>query len=468
MFKNNYFFNFKNNLVALNDSGEKLTYGELNELINKLKIIINERCLVFCFCSNTLGSLVGYTSFISNRIVPLLLDSSLDLNFINNLFNIYKPSFVWLPSKDVHKFGHFQNILEINEYVLLKTNFQYSYPLFDQLALLLTTSGSTGSPKLVRLSYENLESNTLSIIQYLGIDDSERPITILPMNYSYGLSIINTHLYKGATILFTEKSILEKEFWSFLKAERATSISGVPYTFEILQKLNFSNMKLPSLKTLTQAGGKLNLDTIKYFTQYSQNENKSFYLMYGQTEASPRISYLPPLCIEKKIGSIGIPIPGGELYLISETNTKIDKVGESGELVYKGKNVALGYSIIGDNLSLGDINNGILYTGDIAYFDNDNYFYITGRKNRDVKVFGNRINLDHIEELFKSIIGECACIGKENKILIFIIDQKKELELQDFILNKLFFNKNTFCIKILSEIPKNTFGKIIYTNLELN
>ena len=190
--------------------------------------------------------------------------------------------------------------------------------------------------------------------------------------------------------------------------------------------------------------------------------------MYGQTEASPRISYLPPLCVEKKIGSIGIPIPGGELYLISETNTKIDKVGESGELVYKGKNVALGYSNSGDDLSLGDINNGILYTGDIAYFDNDNYFYITGRKNRDVKVFGNRINLDHIEELFKSIIGECACIGKENKILIFIIDQKKELELQDFILNKLFFNKNTFCIKILSEIPKNTFGKIIYTNLELN
>jgi long-chain acyl-CoA synthetase len=151
-------------------------------------------------------------------------------------------------------------VFEAFGYVLVRLEEKLSFPLHDELALLFTTSGSTGSPKLVRISYENINSNAEAIAEYLSLSENERPITVLPMNYSYGLSIINSHLVKGATILLTARSIMEKEFWAFLKKEKATSFSGVPYTYEMLYKLRFFRMELPFLRTLTQAGGKLNED----------------------------------------------------------------------------------------------------------------------------------------------------------------------------------------------------------------
>lgn len=131
---------------------------------------------------------------------------------------------------------------------MLKTNYKIDYPLYKNLALLITTSGSTGSPKFVRQSYENLRSNAQSIAEYLKLDETERPITTLPMNYVYGLSIINSHFLVGATLLLTDKGLMQKEFWDFFKSAEATSFGGVPYTYEMLDKLRFYRMKLPSLK----------------------------------------------------------------------------------------------------------------------------------------------------------------------------------------------------------------------------
>ena len=175
-----------------------------------------------------------------------MLDASMNEEMLANLICTYKPEYLWLPSDQVSEFPENEEIYSILGYSLVKLDHNDPYyPLHENLALLLTTSGSTGSPKLVRLSYENLEANAKSIAQYLSIDEHERPITTLPMNYSFGLSIINSHLLKGATILLTSKSLMEKEFWSFLKNQHATSLSGVPYTFEILKKLRFFRMDLP-------------------------------------------------------------------------------------------------------------------------------------------------------------------------------------------------------------------------------
>lgn len=159
--------------------------------------------------------------------------------------------------------------------------------------MLLTTSGSTGSPKLVRLSKENILENAKSIAQYLDIDQNERAITSLPMHYSYGLSVINSHLISGATILLTEDSYIQRDFWVFAREQRVTSFSGVPFTYEILKKMKFWNRNLPTLRTLTQAGGKLSNELIEYFAKNAKLRDVNFYVMYGQTEATARMSYLP-------------------------------------------------------------------------------------------------------------------------------------------------------------------------------
>jgi long-chain acyl-CoA synthetase len=466
MFENYVFLN-NNNYAAVTDSGATLTYNELDIWNKTFFNLINKRCLVFCLCSNTIGSLIGYVAFTSNKIVPLLLDRSIDFGQLKNLLELYLPSYIWLPKESSIEFENFSIVLETHGHVLLKTNFNRVYKIYDELALLFTTSGSTGSPKLVRISFNNLLSNTDSIIQYLNINSKEKPILVLPMNYSYGLSIINSHLRQGATILLTEKSILEKDFWNFLKNEKATSLSGVPYTFEILHRLRFDKMELPFLKTITQAGGKLNTKLIDYFSNYALRENKLFYVMYGQAEASPRMSYLPPKFNLDKLGSIGIAIPNGELYLINEKNDKINTPGEPGELIFKGKNVSLGYSFSGEDLIKGDENNGILFTGDIAQIDEDGFYYIIGRKKRFLKIFGNRVNLDHIEEVLKLIINECACVGVDDKLIIYITDDLKINDTLNYISEKCNIHKSAIKVRVLNEIPKNTSGKTIYSKLEL-
>jgi len=333
--------------------------------------------------------------------------------------------------------------------------------------LLLTTSGSTGSPKLVRISYKNIEANAASIAEYLAIDENERAITTLPMSYSFGLSIINSHLLKGATILLTSKTLMEKEFWAFLKREKATSMSGVPYTYEILKKLRFFRMDLPSLTTLTQAGGKLNNELNKEFSEFCQQSGKRFFVMYGQTEATARMSYLPPKYSLTKLGSMGIPIPGGEFSLIDETGSAILGSDIVGELVYKGKNVSMGYAECGSDLRKEDENQGVLITGDLAKRDSDNFHYIVGRKKRFIKIFGNRVNLDETERLLKSIISDCACTGVDDHMLIYITDNSRNDEIRNFISSKTGIHHSAFSVRHIDSIPKNNSGKTIYSSLAL-
>jgi len=288
------------------------------------------------------------------------------------------------------------------------------------------------------------------------------------MYYSFGLSIINSHLLKGATLLLTSYSIIQKEFWNFLKTEQATSLSGVPYTYEILKRLRFFRMDLPSIKTLTQAGGKLNVELNREFAEYCQSTDRSFFAMYGQTEATARMSYLPCQQSISKLGSIGIAIPGGEFYLIDENGDVINEYDRVGELVYLGKNVSLGYAECGDDLMLGDENYGTLYTGDLAKMDTDKYYYIVGRKKRFIKLFGNRVNLDETEQLLKSLILDCACTGVDDKMVIFITEAERLDEVKKYISTKTGINYSGFEVKYVDTIPKNSSGKTIYSKLEIN
>jgi acyl-CoA synthetase (AMP-forming)/AMP-acid ligase II len=277
----------------------------------------------------------------------------------------------------------------------------------------------------------------------------EVAISTLPINYSFGLSILNSHLFVGAKVVMTIESITQRRFWDLFKNFKVTSLSGVPYTFEILKKFKLLNTELPSLKTLTQAGGKLSNNIIEYFTELSSNKGIRFFVMYGQTEATARMSYLPPQYNKEKIGSIGKPIPNGEFQIIDEKNNKIEKSGIEGELVYIGPNVMLGYAECKEDLTLGNINNGRLHTGDIAFFDDNGFFFIVGRIKRFIKIFGNRVNLDELEKLLLDEGIKSACTGKDNNLVIYILKQDDFSIVKEFLTKKIGIHFSVFEIKII-------------------
>ena len=208
---------YQDNLALADEYGNSLTYRQMVAETDRIAKAVRERCLVFCLCRNEIGSILGYVSFVNHGIVPVLLNSHLEETLLDNLLHIYEPSYLWIPKDQYVQFQNMDIILERYGYLLLRTDFSNKYPLYDDLALLLTTSGSTGSPKFVRQSYENILDNAKSIVKYLELDETERPITTLPMNYTYGLSIINSHLLVGAAILVTEKTLMQKEFWKFFQ-----------------------------------------------------------------------------------------------------------------------------------------------------------------------------------------------------------------------------------------------------------
>jgi long-chain acyl-CoA synthetase len=461
------FTKFSNNLAVVTENGGRLTYKELGHYCNELSYQINHRCLVFNLCSNTLGSLVGYLAFINAKIVPLMLNQNMDIEFLTNLIDVYKPDYLYVPNSHIESFTHYESIYSQNDYSLLKTNFNHEYIIHKDLALLLTTSGSTGSPNLVRQSYTNILANIDSIINYLELNERERSITTLPMNYTYGLSIINSHFYIGASIVLTEHSVIQKEFWNLFKINEVTSISGVPYTYEILDKLRMVRMELPSLKTLTQAGGKISMRLHEKFAQYAIDTNKKFIVMYGQTEATARMSYLPCEMNPTKYGSVGKAIPGGQFLLVDDNGDEINEPHLAGELVYIGDNVCLGYAASGNDLSLGDSFLGKLMTGDIAEIDAEGFYYIVGRKKRFLKIFGNRVNLDEIETAIKNHFNiECACVGEDNLVYICMTMNAAQNDILNFISKKISLNHSAFKLINVDIIPKNESGKILYKELE--
>ncbi len=461
------FDQYKDSCALLDEHGNRLLYRELDSEASLLTAHIKDRCVVFVLCRNEIGSVLGYTSFLNHGIVPLLLNSQIDRQLLQNLSDIYMPAYYWMPEDQVGQFGGMKQVYSAFHYVLLKTEYKEEYPLYEELGLLLTTSGSTGSPKLVRQSYENILENTRSIAAYLKLNQSERPITTLPMNYTYGLSIINSHLFAGATILLTEKGLMQREFWQFFKEAKATSFGGVPYTYEMLDKLRFYRMQLPELRTMTQAGGKLLPELHEKFAQYAEETGKKFVVMYGQCEATARMGYLPPEKAVEKKGSMGIAIPGGKFRLVDEQNAEINIPYVTGELVYEGKNVTLGYAEAGRDLIKGDDRKGVLYTGDMAQFDEDGYFYIVGRKKRFLKIYGNRVNLDEVERLVKGKFSiEAACAGRDDHMTIFLESDCFSDDVREYVVSKTHLNPAAFSLKVIDGIPKNDSGKILYRELE--
>jgi long-chain acyl-CoA synthetase len=445
---------------------QSITYSELVYSGDKLGGKVPPRSLIINLCTNTTESIIGYVGFMRRDAVQLLVDETIDPEFLSCLINIYSPQYVYLPAVSSYQELGGKVVHSFQAYNLVALNPPKAGDIHPKLALLLTTSGTTGNPKLVRISYDNLKANTHAIIESLRLRADDRAITTMPMSYSYGLSILNTHLALGASVVLTTASVMSREFWTILKENSVTNFGGVPYFYDMLKKLKFRNLTLPHLRFITQAGGKLSSVLAEDFREICINKSIQFFVMYGQTEATARMSCICLTDYLDKTGSIGQAIPNGEFWLIDNEGNTITSHNSCGELVYQGPNVSLGFASCLNDLASGDEFNGRLQTGDLATKDQDGFIYILGRKKHFLKIFGMRINLTDVEDILKSQGYDCACAGSDDKLLIFVTKINNQEKILSIIADKTGINKSGFRVVEIDKIPRSESGKILYSTLQ--
>ena len=325
------------------------------------------------------------------------------------------------------------------------------------LALLLTTSGSTGSPKLVRLSADAVHANAESIAQSLGITGGDVAPTTLPLFYTYGLSVLNSHLLRGATVVLERGGMLQRPFWAAVETYGATSLAGVPYQYEMLRRLRFDPATYPTLRTLTQAGGRLRTPLIEDFAGRMAAVGGRLFVMYGQTEATARMTVLPPDRLADKLGSAGLPIPRGALSIMD------------GEVVYHGPNTMMGYAESAPDLTRGDDLGGTLRTGDLGHLDDEGFLFLTGRLKRIGKVFGVRVNLDDVERALAPH-GAVAAVAGDDRIHVFVegADADRAGAVRRELAGRLDTHHTGLDVRGLDRLPLLPTGKVDYRALEMS
>lgn len=289
-----------------------------------------------------------------------------------------------------------------------------AHELNPDLALLLSTSGSTGSPKLVRLSHDNLASNAAAIADFLSIRCDDVAITTLPLHYCFGLSVINSHLCAGGSVVLNDLPVLDPGFWGLVRAHRVTTFAGVPHTYALLDRVGFAAMTLPSLRYLTQAGGRMPPERVRRYAALGRARGWDLVVMYGQTEATARMAYLPATLAGSAPQSIGVPIPGGAFHLEAVPETDDPLVGE---LVYDGPNVMLGYATSPTDLAHGRTVHS-LRTGDLARRTAGGLYEIVGRRSRIAKLFGLRVDLDRLELVYARSGHLVHCVDDGDRLLV--------------------------------------------------
>ena len=329
--------------------------------------------------------------------------------------------------------------------------------MHPDLALMLSTSGSTGAKKFVRLSRQNLASNAQAIADYLALTADDRAPTALPMSYSFGLSVINSHLTVGASVLVTGKSAIDPSFWEDVDRHKVTSFSGVPQSYALLEQTGLADRTKPSIRYMTQAGGKLAAEKVTAWAKRGQAEGWDFFVMYGQTEAAPRIAYLPPAQALRHPGAIGYPVPGGHLHVVDETGAPCPP-GTEGELIYRGPNVMMGYATSDADLALPQ-GPDTLKTGDMGIQDAQGLTTITGRRARFIKLSGKRIGLEAVEAWLVGQGVTGAAVGRD-EALGLLLPAGADEGLADILTAELDVPRSTVHAVAVDALPFNQNGKL--------
>lgn len=431
--------------IALIDAATAtpVTYGELGARVAAAAAALQARAaggIAFLCCRNDVATIVDYLAALTAAVPVVLLDARLDAAALGALIARYQPEVVLGRAVDGPPAAPGPR----------------PHPA---LALLLSTSGSTGSPRLVRLSRAAVDANAHAIAAALGLGPTEVAPTSLPLHYSYGLSVVNSHLAVGATVLVTDAGLVSDEFWRACRAHGATSLAGVPYSYQMLRRLDLGKLAPPSLRTLTQAGGRLDPALVRHFHGVATARGGRLFVMYGQTEATARISVLAPDDLPAHAGAVGRALPGGAL-----------EIDPDGEVIYRGPNVMMGYAEDRADLARGDELGGVLRTGDLGRLDDDGRLWITGRVKRIAKVFGLRVNLDEIEAWLRAQPGvpAAAAVAGDDRLRVFVEGGTPETlaELRHALAAKVGAHATGFEVTGVAALPRLASGKIDYPQLE--
>lgn len=448
--------------IVVGQSDRVLSHRELAESVQELSAQL-QGGLTFLFADSTFASIRGYLACLQAGSPVALLDAGLDPAFAGRLVDLYRPSIIMGSPEATEPFVAGAAHLAPNVWIVAETLREYH----PDLAVLLTTSGSTGSPKFVRLSKRNLATNTAAIIDSLGIESHDRTITTLPLHYSFGMSVVNTFLAAGASLITTEHSVIDPGFWELVRTHQPTSLSGVPLTFGMLKRLDLDELGGDSIRVLTQAGGKLDTATARHFCDLMSRRNGRFYVMYGQTEAAPRMTCLPSDRLPEKLGSAGLPLTDGVVRIVDEAERELPP-GSQGHIVYYGPNVMMGYAEHPDDLHLGDMQGDRLDTGDLGFVDEEGFLFVTGRIKRIAKVYGLRISLDEIEELLRPE-GPTAVVSGDNDTVVGFCewgDADSLNQVRTRVAAKLRLPVRALNLRWVESLPTLASGKTDYRQLE--
>lgn len=438
------------------DKGNKVTYKELADQAEKLSASIEERSLVFILCDHqTETAEFLYEVLYLNR-VPLLLSSDIDMELFQNLITVYKPQYIYCKKQNQITERYYHEI-EMEHHVLLKTD-SIRYEIHPDVALLLSTSGTTGGAKLVKLSYDNLYNNSEFACRHLGIQNGQKGLSPLPINYTYGFAFCLWHWHCGASILLTEENVIGREFEKFYKKEKVNNFAAIPYTYQMLQRVQFWDSEKTEYLHFAMSGG----------AQMSDNDQVSlisilkdkFWIGYGQTECTCIISAMNFENHNIKLGSIGRAFDNMEVIVDSETQ----------EMLIKSKSVCMGYATYSRELAAGDMNQGLLHTGDTVYIDEEGCIYLKGRLKRFIKILGKRVSLDDIGNYLANKYPDVdfACIGTDNELSIFYTSLEAGLkeEIKMLLEQSMKVPSKFISCLYIKKLPRNSAGKIAYTKLE--
>ena len=449
-------------LVALvAEDGAQVSYAELAERVAR-PIPLVKRALVFLFIENTLAGVTALLSLLRGGHVVALMNPDLAEDQRAALVARYRPDWIVAPERVGGDSGYVQEAVA-DGVVWRRSREDVSSPLHADVAVLLSTSGSTGSPKFVRLSLANLRANAEAIAQALDIRPDDRAVAHLSFHYSFGLSVLTSHLHAGASLALNTQMFTSADFWAQVRRDACTSLPGVPYHYEVLRRLDLDRLGADTIKVCTQAGGRLAPQFVKLFADKLATRGGRFYVMYGQTEAAPRMTTLPADAALLKPESVGRALPGGRLEIIDAAGSPAP-AGVAGEVVYRGPNVMMGYAESRAELELGDVTGGALRTGDLGYLDADGDLFITGRAARMAKIFGLRISLDDVE---RQVEQRAAAIERAGKIVVAVEDADADTcaEIARGLAERLQIHPTALHVRAVEQIPVKSNGKVDYQTL---
>jgi long-chain acyl-CoA synthetase len=431
------------NAVAVrDDAAVASSYADVLALRGRFDAALGKRSLVFLRTANSAASVAAWLALLASDHATLAIEHDLAPERLAALVDLYRPD----------------AIIDADGGIAPGPGGTTLHP---DLSVLLSTSGSTGSPKLARFTTAALLANARAIAAYLGLTAAERPYLALPTSYSYGMSVINSHAVVGACIEVTAHGVMQAEYWDGLSARAATSLSGVPFHYDAIRRLGLNRLETPTLTTLTQAGGKLPAPVAALYAKWAAASGRRFITMYGQTEAGPRLTWLPPEHLASHAGSIGVPIPGVRIDLVDSEDHIITEAGVSGEMRCTSPAIMMGYAQCAADLARGDERGGVLNTGDLASRDADGILSITGRASRMIKLFGTRVNLDDIDAQLARMDVPGVAFGQDDQLRVLIEAGDTET-VRAALIATFSFPPRGLMVKSVASLPRASSGKLLY------